>query len=81
MENGKDLRNKCIIFDNILYTIGGNYYLGEKLAIESQIWSQIESYQELVLDNLDCWSCGLAFSLCEKEEIGQEFDDGNELLE
>jgi hypothetical protein len=44
MENGKDLRNKCIIFDNILYTIGGNYYLGEKLAIESQIWSQIESY-------------------------------------
>ncbi|EGR32722.1 kelch motif family protein, putative [Ichthyophthirius multifiliis] len=75
MDNGKDLRNKCIIFGNNLYTIGGNYHICEYLNLENKQWHQIESYQKQILDNLDCWSCAISFSL---QEINIELDEFHE---
>ena len=35
MAKGRDLRNKAIKFKNEIYTIGGNFYDGEKLDIRA----------------------------------------------
>ena len=42
MENGKDLRNKCVIYENLLYTIGGNYYKAEYLNLVNKQWNSID---------------------------------------
>lgn len=61
MNQGRDLRNKAIICENFLYAVGGNNFSAEKLDLINKIWIEIPSYKELVINNLDSWSCALAY--------------------
>ena len=67
MNNGRDLRNKAIKFKNQIYTIGGNFYDGEKLDLRSSAWTEIKPYNDLVNDNLDSWCCALSYNSHEYE--------------
>ena len=62
MNKGRDLRNKAIKFKNEIYTIGGNFYDGEKLDIRASQWGELKPYNDLVNDNLDSWCCALSYN-------------------
>ena len=62
MAKGRDLRNKAIKFKNEIFTIGGNFYDGEKLDIRASQWGQLKPYNDLVNDNLDSWCCALSYN-------------------
>jgi len=63
MVDGRDLRNKIVQFGGVLYAIGGNCYKGAKFSIAKNEWSMMSSYEFLVKDNLDSWSCALSYDI------------------
>ena len=67
MNKGRDLRNKAIKFQNQIFTIGGNFYDGEKLDLREKGWEQLKPYNDLVNDNLDSWCCALSYNSHEYE--------------
>lgn len=62
MNKGRDLRNKAIKFQNQIYTIGGNFYDGEKLDLREKQWEELKPYNDLVNNNLDSWCCALSYN-------------------
>ena len=66
MNDGRDLRNKLVVYGGSAYAIGGNSYKGEKLSLAKKDWAPIFSYQHLVPDNLDSWSCALSYEIAGK---------------
>ncbi len=62
MKTGRDLRNKAIKFQNKIFSIGGNFYDGEKLSLRQKAWEELKPYNDLVNDNLDSWCCSLSYS-------------------
>lgn len=62
MNKGRDLRNKAIKFQNQIFTIGGNFYDGEKLDLREKNWEELKPYNDLVNDNLDSWCCALSYN-------------------
>ncbi len=69
MVDGKDLRNKIVIFNEEVYAIGGNNFLVEKFSLRKNDWSVATTYQELVQDNLDSWSCALYYGTNKSDEV------------
>jgi kelch-like protein 10 len=67
MNKGRDLRNKAIKFKNEIYTIGGNFFDGEKLDLRSNSWEEIKPYNDLVSENLDSWCSALSYNSHEYE--------------
>jgi len=63
MPGGKDLRNKIVVVGNEAYTFGGNMFIGEKYNIQKNQWNTLSSYNELLDDNLDSWSCSYTFDI------------------
>ncbi|CAD8162651.1 unnamed protein product [Paramecium pentaurelia] len=63
MNEGRDLRNKLIIFDNNLFACGGNNQSIEKYSLSQQVWVNLKSYDQLVQDNLDSWCSALTFEI------------------
>ena len=63
MSDGRDLRNKIIYFNGFAYAIGGNNCKGEKYSIFKNEWIPLSSYEFLVKDNLDSWSCALSYDI------------------
>ena len=61
MNEGKDLRNKIVLYQGYFYSIGGNSCSAEKFYIKKNEWRLIESYSKYVVDNLDSWSCAFSF--------------------
>lgn len=57
MVKGIDLRNKIVKHENNIYAIGGNNYVCSCLSLESKKWKLLNSYSNLVEDNLDSWCC------------------------
>ncbi|CAD8075185.1 unnamed protein product [Paramecium primaurelia] len=84
MTDGRDLRNKLIIYNNNLYACGGNTNSIEKYSISQQIWTNLKNYDYLVQDNLDSWCSGFTFDVndsysitnlmknCQSKEIQQQ---------
>lgn len=62
MNKGRDLRNKAIKFKNQIYTIGGNFFDGEKLDLRENGWIDLKPYNDLVNENLDSWCCALSYN-------------------
>ncbi|CAK80422.1 unnamed protein product (macronuclear) [Paramecium tetraurelia] len=61
MTEGRDLRNKLILYNNYLYACGGNTSSIEKFSISQQSWTNLKSYDYLVQDNLDSWCSAFTF--------------------
>jgi hypothetical protein len=61
MSQGRDLRNKAVIYDNCVYAVGGNNFTAEKLDLVNKTWIEVPSYKDYVINNLDSWSCALTF--------------------
>ena len=66
INDGRDLRNKIVYFNGYTYAIGGNNCKGEKYSIFKNEWTPLTSYEFLVKDNLDSWSCALSYDLPSK---------------
>lgn len=66
MTDGRDLRNKLAIFGGEVYAIGGTSCRGEKYSLSKKDWTPMFTYQHLVNDNLDSWSCALGYSVAGK---------------
>jgi hypothetical protein len=64
MTEGRDLRNKVVVYDNRVYCVGGYNFKAEAFDLSSQEWVQLPNY--LVSDNLDSWSCALLHSVMPK---------------
>lgn len=62
MNKGRDLRNKAIKFKNQIFTIGGNFFDGEKLDLRENGWIDLKPYNDLVNENLDSWCCALSYN-------------------
>jgi hypothetical protein len=60
MTEGRDLRNKVVVYDDQVYCVGGYNFKAETFNLNSQEWVQLPNY--LVSDNLDSWSCALLHS-------------------
>ena len=69
MAEGKDLRNKIIVFNGEVYAIGGNNFTAEKFSINKNTWEVASSYQDLVDDNLDSWTCALYYDTKKAEDV------------
>ncbi|CAD8161521.1 unnamed protein product [Paramecium pentaurelia] len=63
MTEGRDLRNKLIIYNNDLYACGGNSNSIEKFQITQQVWTNLKSYNYLIQDNLDSWCSAFTFDV------------------
>lgn len=68
MSDGKDLRNKVIVFNGEIFAIGGNNCLAEKFSLRKNDWELLSSYQSFVNDNLDSWACGLYYDMTKNVE-------------
>lgn len=71
MNDGRDLRNKLAIFGGYAYAVGGNSCKGERFSLAKREWSPLFSYQHLVNDNLDSWSCALAYEISGRSDTNK----------
>ncbi len=60
MKQGRDLRNKAILHQGVVYCIGGNNYTSEKFNILKQEWRNVNTYKHFIVNNLDSWCCALS---------------------
>lgn len=73
MNKGRDLRNKAIKFKNQIFTIGGNFFDGEKLDLRENGWIDLKPYNDLVNENLDSWCCALSYNSHEYVHFDNNF--------
>ncbi|KRX01567.1 hypothetical protein PPERSA_01470 [Pseudocohnilembus persalinus] len=79
MKEGRDLRNKIVKYNGLIYAIGGHKYNGSTYNPKTKTWSNISKYDEFVQDHLDSWSCALTYqfvgdNINKLDEMSLNFD-------